>query len=128
VLPFPVPRDVELPGVDVLPDEELAVALCQPNCLDRPQILRLAAQIVSRGSVDVNRLCLVAVRERAEPVLAELSRQALIVEPAHAGWGAVHEAFAGQAGLRAPILHWSRLAQPIMAGGKCNAERWELVA
>lgn len=111
-----------------LSDEESAVALCQLNCLDRPQMLRLAAQIISRGRLDLDRLVQVAIRERAEPVLAKLARLALRVEPEHAAWVAIHRLFGGQPPLREPLLHWTRLAEPLMKPGAPNAAGWRLVA
>jgi hypothetical protein len=30
--------------------------------------------------------------------------------------------------LRDAVLPWSRLAEPVMANGRCNAESWRLVA
>lgn len=114
------PRDVS--------DEELVVALCQVNCLDRPQILRLAAQMVSRGGLNLHVLEQAAIRERAEPVLAELARQALKIAPDHPGWLAVRNMFPDEPVLREPLLHWTRLAEPIMEKGKPNAAGWRLVA
>jgi hypothetical protein len=108
--------------------EELVVAICQVNCLDRPQMLRLAAQLISRGVVDPSRLRLAAERERAQPVLAELSRQALKVAPDHRTWLQINLMFGKELPLREPILHWTRLAEPIMKDGKCHAGAWRLVA
>jgi len=116
------------PDVTTFCNEELVVAICQLNGLDRPQMLRLAAQLVSREAVDAAPLVLIARRERAEPVLAELSRQALKVAPDHAVWRAIRDAFSDEPPLRAPLLHWTRLAEPIMKNGMYNAEGWRLVA
>jgi len=46
-----------------LATEELVVGICQLQCLDRPQMLRLAAQLISRQSLNIQRLCLIAERE-----------------------------------------------------------------
>jgi len=116
------------PPRDVLSDEDLVVAMCQINCLDRPQMLRPAAQLISRGKLNVRRLQRIAIRERAEPVLAELCRQALKVAPDHAAWRTIHERFHDQRPLREPLLHWTRLAEPVMEHGKPNAVAWRLVA
>ena len=51
--------------------------------LDRPQMLRLAAQLISRGAVDFEELAAVAVRERVGFILAELARNACRVDPEH---------------------------------------------
>lgn len=127
VLPDPPAPGAPVPDERNLSNEELVTALCQPNCLDRPQILRLAAQLISGGAVDPQYLCFVAKRERAEPVLAELSRQALKVDPHHAVWQAIAARLRDQRALAEPILHWTRLAEPIMGSGGYNADRWELV-
>jgi hypothetical protein len=116
------------PPLEALSEEELAVAICQLNGLDRPQLLRLAAQMISRGSVAPVRLRLVAERERAGAVLAELARQALKVEPEHAQWQAVAALFKHAHPLREPLLHWTRLAEPMPQNGRCNAAAWRLVA
>jgi hypothetical protein len=126
--PFALPADFSAPPPDLLSNEELVCGICQPNALDRPQMLRLAAQLVSRGAVDVPRLGREAERERAGPILAELSRQALKVDPDHPAWRALRVRFAGEPPLREPLLHWTRLAEPVMKDGRCNAESWRLVA
>jgi hypothetical protein len=117
-----------VPGRDVVADEELVVALCQLQGLDRPQLLRLAAQCVSAGRVDVAGLIRLAVRERAELVLAELARQALKVDPAHPVWSRLLESFRDEPPPREPLLHWTRLARARPVAGRYNAESWELVA
>jgi hypothetical protein len=115
------------PPLQVLSNDELVVAICQLQCRDRPQMLRLAAQLVSREVVDSRALCLVARRERAGSILAELARQALRVAPEHDTWLAVLAAFEGHPRPREPLMHWTRLAQPVMKNGRCNAESWQLV-
>lgn len=115
------------PPEDRLSNSELVVAMCQPHCLDRPQMLRLAAQLISRKAVKFAELKLVARRERAERVLAEMARQALKVDPAHEIWRGIFEVFGNEARLREPVLHWTRLAQPVMKDGRCNASEWRLV-
>ena len=104
------------------------MALCALQRADRPQILRLAAQLVSRGQLDVGSLRLVARRERVERVLAELARQALKVEPSHPTWHSLLEAFGALPHLRSPLLHWTRLANPLFQPGKCDPIGWRLVA
>lgn len=118
----PVPVEAELSN------EELVVAICQLNCLDRPQMLRLAAQLISRGELDRRTLIRLAVLERAEPVLAELSRQALKIAPDHPAWRAIHNRFGGTPPLHDALIHWTRLAEPVMERGKPNASSWRLVA
>lgn len=115
------------PPEESLSNSELVVAICQPQCLDRPQMLRLAAQLISRRAVKFEELKLVARRERSERILAEMARQALKVDPAHEIWREIFEVFGREARLREPIIHWTRLAQPIMNAGRCNASGWRLV-
>lgn len=120
--PFTPPAETELSN------EELVVGLCQLQALDRPQMIRLAAELITRGAARVSALALVARRERVERVLAELARQALRVDAAHPQWRQIAEAFGNQPRLRSAILHWTRLAQPVMKDGRCNAASWKLVA
>lgn len=122
------PGRFDPPGDAELSNSELIVALCQLQCMDQPQILRLAAQLISRGAFDGSDLRRVAVRERVEPVLQELSRLALHVEPKHPQWLAVGAMFRPTLPLREPLLHWSRLAQAAPPDGRCNAGVWKLVA
>lgn len=117
------------PSRRVFSNEELIVAICQPQCLDRPQMLRLAAQLISRGAVkNPRRLKLVAKRERACLVLGELARLAVTVAPNHETWRSLLEAFQDEPRPREPILHWTRLAEPVPGNGRYNAGEWRLVA
>jgi hypothetical protein len=116
------------PPEAVLPTEDLVVGLCQPQGRDHPQILRLAAQLISRGTLDLRVLRLAARRERVEPILAELARLALRVDPRHAAWRQILDWFGSAPPLHEPLLHWTRLATPIMKAGQCNAAGWRLVA
>jgi hypothetical protein len=50
------------------------------------------------------------------------------VEPNHKVWQDVMRAFAEERPLRDTLIHWTRLAEPIMAFGKPNAQGWRLVA
>ncbi len=114
------------PSLAQFSNEELVVAICQPHCLDRPQMLRLAAQLISRGAVEFARLRLIAERERAGVVLGGLAREALRVAPDHPLWRKLAAAFPRLPA--EPLLHWTRLADPVMRNGRCNAESWRLVA
>ena len=123
----PLNERVDIPE-ERLSQEELVVAICQLQCLDRPQMLRLAAQFISREVLNVDRLSLIARRERVGPVLAELAKQALHVDAEHRTWRQLAERFAAEKPLRDALLHWTRLAEPVMKNGRCNAEAWKLVA
>lgn len=114
------------PSRAVLSNEDLVVAICQLQAEDRPQMLRLAAQLISAGAVDASRLAFYAKRERVTRILAELARQALRVEPDHAVWRALARGIGRQNRLRDSLLHWTRLAEPIMRQHAPNAERWVL--
>ena len=115
------------PEID-LSNEELVVAMCQLQALDRPQMLRLAGQLISREAVVVGRLRLIAIRERATLILTELAHQALHVDPRHWLWKELASLHPERPRLRAPILHWTRLAEPVPVNGRCNAGSWRLVA
>ncbi len=116
------------PTEDDLSNEELVVACCQPNAVDHPQLLRPPAQLISRGQLDMARLILTAKRERTGRILAELARQALRVDPNHDAWKRLLKAFANERPLRDTLIHWTRLAEPVMAFGKANAQSWRLVS
>ncbi len=124
----PVADATEMPTPDLLSDEEWVTALCQPQSQDRPQILRLAAQRISRPGLDLARLLRLARMERTQPVLAELARQALRVDPGHPAWQQIHQALDKQPALRSPLIHWTRLGEPIMMPGRPNAAGWRLVS
>ena len=116
------------PTEQLVTNEELVVGICQLQCLDRPQMLRLAAQLISRNAVQLSRLKLLAEQERIGPILAELAKQALRVEPTHPLWRKIQETFHDEQPLKEPLLHWTRLAEPVMQNGRCNAKHWRLVA
>lgn len=128
VMPFAAACDFIPPTEEDLLNEELVAAICQPENLDRPQMLRLAAQLITGHAVNVKKLCLIARRERVERVLAELARQALRVEPAHTEWNAILTMFGSELPFREPLLHWTRLAEPVMGPRGYNAVGWRLVA
>jgi hypothetical protein len=120
--------DFRAPNAGELTNEELVVGLSLLQNIDSPQILRLAAQLISRQAVEFRLLTRLAIQERVGFVLAELARQALKVDPGHSLWKQLRERL-GDDGLRpCSILHYTRLAQPVMKAGKANAERWVLVS
>ena len=120
--------DFTAPNEDELTNEELVVGLLLLQNIDCPQILRLAAQLISRQAAEFRMLVRLAIQERVDFVLAELAKQALKVDPNHSLWKQLRERF-GDDGFRpCSILHSTRLAQPVMKAGKANAERWVLVS
>ena len=124
----PAPDSFTPPPPEALTQEELVVTICQLQGLDRPQLLRLAAQLISRGNLDFTTLARISRRERVEPVLGAMAKEALKVAPDHPGWSFLAKAFASAARPHDVVIHWTRLAEPVMAHGKVNAEKWRLVA
>jgi len=122
-------RDItRMPDRQILTDEELVIALCQLNCVDRPQILRLAAQLISRDVLNVPFLLRLAVIERASPVLRGLADLALKVEPKHSTWNKIQQALQHENRLQEPLLHWNRLAEPQFNARSTKLIGWKLVA
>ncbi len=115
------------PGSDVLPNEEIAIGLIHPRLEHRPLAMRLAVQLITRGELDVTRLILLARREASSRILAELARLALRVDAHHPIWRALGQQFSDERPLAAPLIHWSRLAEPISSTGR-TADGWRLVA
>lgn len=118
--------DFRAPPVQQLSNEELVAILCLYQNRDVPQILRLAAQLITAGKVDVRTFKLIAERERIECVVAELADLALKVEPEKAVWQVLRDCFHNEKLHREPLLHWTRLAQPVMKDGRVNASKWVL--
>ena len=78
--------------------------------------------------MDFGELTWLAMRERIEFILAELARQACNVEPRHPLWRQIVEKFATRNPPRSPLVHYTRLAQPVMKNGRVNVEKWVLVS
>jgi hypothetical protein len=116
------------PDLSELTNEELVVGLLLPQNRDRPQVLRLAAQLISQEAVDLGELTWLATRERIGFALAELARQACKVEPNHPLWRRIRDKFSAEKPPRSPLVHFTRLAQPVMKNGRVNAEKWMLVS
>ena len=91
-------------------------------------MLRLAAQLISRQILGMTTLRRTAVRERVGAVLSAMAKEALRVDPNHHDWRILAEAFDAEPQLRDVVMHWSRLSEPVMANGRCNAASWRLVA
>jgi hypothetical protein len=126
-------RRQELPGDFAVPEselsnEELVVALMLPCLADEPPMLRLAAQITSRRLVDGTQLLLVARREGALRVLANLAAQALRVAPDHQLWRHIAAATTQERPLPENVIHWTRLAEPVMPARGVHDGKWRLVA
>lgn len=123
----PPDESFSAPSISEFSNEELIVAICLMQRLDRPQLLRLAAQFITRGDIDVQYLVRFAKRERVELILGEMAKQALIVDCNHPVWKKLYEEFPSKKKLRSPIIHWQRLAWPVMTSKGYNAEKWRLV-
>ena len=124
----PAPPGFVPPPEGLFTREELVVAICMLQGLDRPQLLRLAAQFISRNELDLVVLARLATRERAGSVLNALAEEALKVAPEHTAWSFLAKTFARTARPHDAVTHWTRLAQPVMAKGRVNAASWRLVA
>lgn len=108
-------------------NDELIAALCQLGLREELQSLRIAAQFISAGRLQRDRLRILIERERLQPVLGALAYQALIVEPCHPEWLWIQDCCAGRASYT-PLLHWSRLAEPIPNDRHVASGKWRLVA
>jgi hypothetical protein len=124
----PAPADFTPPPPKVFTQEELVVAICMLQGLDRPQLLRLAVQLISRNELNMKAVIQLATRERIGPVLNAMAKEALKVVPDHPAWSSLAVAFAGAAHPHDVVMHWTRLAQPVMKNGRVNAASWRLVA
>lgn len=109
-----------------LSDEELVVGICLLQNLDRPQWLRAAAELVSRGGLDLKRLKWFAKLERVESVLGELANQALKVDPQHPAWCELALFNEGRKPLRDSLLHWTRIAEPVPQSRRVGVKEWVL--
>ena len=108
-------------------NDELIAALCQLGLREELQSLRIAAQFISAGRLERDRLRMLIDRERLQPVLGTLADQALIVEPRHPEWLWIQEC-CGRRAKHTPLLHWSRLAEPIPNDRHVASGKWRLVA
>ena len=115
-------------NLETLSNEELAMAFLLPGLEDEPQSLRLGAQIISRGAAETSALLSIAAREGALRILAGLAAQALKAAPTHAAWNTIAAATAGERPLRGNLIHWTRLAEPVMQFRGPHTGEWRLVA
>ncbi len=118
----------KFPGQEEFSNEELVVALCQLNCADRPQILRLASQLISGMELKLNDLLRLAVMERASRVVKDIAEQALKVDPKHPAWVFLNQSLQKETKLAEPLLHWTRLAEPLFAPHSTKNIGWKLVS
>ncbi|MCB1101997.1 MAG: hypothetical protein KDL10_06520, partial [Kiritimatiellae bacterium] len=117
------------PGESVFSTEELVTALCLSSLPDRLQSLRLAAQFISRGTLDREEFLQLTIRERTGQVLHGLAESALRVNPQHELWLWVHQVTGiGPGKTTPPLLHWSRLAFPEPDHRHIASGRWKLVS
>ena len=99
------PPEFVPPPLSKLSQEELVVAICMPQGEDRPQLLRLAAQLVSRGELALAKLAIAARRERVGSVMRAMAEAALKVDPSHSAWLFVADKFATSPPLRDVVIH-----------------------
>ena len=122
-----VKAPVQDPGSSHFSNEMLATTILWAGLRDRPQLLRLAAQIISCCQINVDELLRLGRLERTGRMLRALAESALYVEPDHPVWKRIYEAVAGQKALADVLLHWSRLAEPVPSP-RLVAAGWKLVA
>lgn len=118
----------EAPPREVFSDEELVTGILLLCRRDVPQLLRPAAQLVSRGHLDIPRLLHQGRKERTCRSLKMLALQALHVDPDHAAWREVLEGVQEWPEYSQPLIHWTRLAEPRMRRNAPGAEAWVLVS
>jgi len=128
-----VVRRRELPTSFAVPEEELsneeiAVGLLLPCLADEPQMLRLSAQFISRGNLDMKTVLPVAIREGAIRVLINLAEQASRVAPENKSWRSISSLARSHRPLKENVIHWTRLAEPVMPHHGVHTGEWRLVA
>ena len=80
-----VSKPVEDPGLDLLSNEELGLSLLLGELPYDPQAIRVAAQLLS-GEVDVEKVLLIAKRERLECLLNRIASDILSFGINHSNW------------------------------------------
>ena len=80
-----VTKPVEDPGLDLLSNEELGLALLLGELPYDPQAIRISAQLLS-GKVDVERVLSIAKRERLESLLNRIASDILSFGISHSNW------------------------------------------
>lgn len=114
------------PGREVVPDEELAVALLVGEHPFDPIALRCAAQLISGEGIDPKRLAFLARRERCERVLAHIARAGLEHDENDRGfWNALLSALRSKAPVSPGVLpHWTRFAEVtgMQPGGRAEVK------
>lgn len=121
------PTDLQELPLPVLSNEEVVAGICLLEQPDEVQALRAAAQIISAGGMDRVLLSRLIVSERLQCVLRALAYAALQVDQNHADWKWIVDE-CGLDGERVPLLHWTRLAEPIPDDRHVASGKWRLVA
>ena len=80
-----VSKPVEDPGLDLLSNEELGLALLLGELPYDPQAIRLSAQLLS-GEIEVGKLLFFAKRERLECLLNRMASDILSFGVNHSNW------------------------------------------
>ena len=86
-----VSKPVEDPGLDLLSNEELGLALLLGELPYDPQAIRVSAQLLS-GEIDVEKLLFVAKRERLEYLLNRIASDILSFGIEHKNWKRILDA------------------------------------
>jgi hypothetical protein len=82
---------IEEPGLNVLSNEELALALLLGELPYDPQALRVSAQLLS-GDVDIIKVLCIAQLERLKPLLHRLAKDILSFGLEHKTWEEILDA------------------------------------
>ena len=86
-----VSKPVKDPGLDLLSNEELGLALLLGELPYDPQAIRVSAQLLS-GEIDVGKLLFVAKRERLESLLNRIASDILSFGIEHKNWEKILDA------------------------------------
>jgi hypothetical protein len=98
------------PDNPAITDEQIGVALCLEQHRYDLDNIRAAAQLLSSPRIDANRLCLLAVQERCEPVLLHIAAVAQKYAPEQEPWATLRERLPPRRVPRTDGLpHWTRL-------------------
>ena len=117
---------VEDPGLEVLPNEELAIVLLLSQNKYEPRTIRVAAQLIG-GKCEAEKIVRLATMERCCAVVRYIAEQALRVEPESEYWQHLRQACPWKSIPEGVLPHWSRFV--IQSGkigpGRCSQPvRW----
>ena len=94
---------VEDPGLSILCNEELGLALLLGELSYDPQAIRVAAQLLS-GEINLEKILRIAKLERLEPLLHRLAKDILSFGIEHKNWKEILDATSAKTSRRAFFL------------------------